>query len=136
MSAARSRHNRPAELLPGPLPPDRIDVTRGMELEAGEIIFTAPVQLHASQKHGDDCAKCVPYLGLAISEPLHIGDDYFNPGKRELVARVTPLGVAVLIAVIIDPDLDGRYRIAYLCPISLAKVESRYQKGLLKVCRN
>lgn len=132
MSAAKAKHNRPSELLLGPLPSEKINKTLGLELEAGEVVFSVAAQLHSSKRHGNEYAKSLPFVGPIVSNPLYVGDDLNNPEKIELVGRVPSLGTAVLVALNLTLDAHGRYHVASVYPISLKKVEGRRQKGFLK----
>ena len=74
---------------------------------------------------------------LRTSSPTRFifGDDVRNSGKIEFVGRPPGLGTPLLIAVVITPDAHGRYNIASFYPVSEGKVQSRKQKGFLKIAR-
>lgn len=115
----------------GPLPVDAINRTLGHELEPGEVILTAAAQAHAYRRHPDDYPKCLPFVGGAVTRPDYIGDDFKNPGKIELVARMPALGGGLLVAISVEPDGDGNYQVASFYPIGGTKMENRRQKGHL-----
>lgn len=115
----------------GPLPVDMINRTLGLDLEPGEVVFTAAAQRHAIKRHADDYAKCVPHLGQAISSPSFVGDDFKNPSSFELVVRVAALG-GVLVAVGVERDASGHYRVYSAYPVSGTTIENRRQKNHLK----
>jgi len=48
---------------------------------------------------------------LVIKEPPYLGDEFKNPGKIELIRRA-PGGKGPLVAIVIEPDEEGRYRVA------------------------
>lgn len=135
MSAGRVKHNRPSELIIGPLPSKKINKTLELELEEGVVVFSVAAQLHASRKHGDEYARCLPFVGGIIADPLYVGDDDNNPGKIELIGRAVSLGTSILVAVSIDPDDQGRYHVTSLYPVSHKKVEGRRRKGFLSICK-
>ena len=119
------------DLILGPLPVDAINRTLGLEMEAGEVIFSAAAQAHAYRSHSDDYPKCVPHVGLVVERPHYLGDDLNNPGKIELVSRVPALGGGLLVALTIEMDADGRYNVCSCYPIGEKKIENRRQSGHL-----
>lgn len=133
MSAAKNKHNRPRDLVLGKLPCAKINAALGLELEEGDVVFTAAAQVHAERRHPNEFAKCLPFVGLVVTDPLYVGDDGRNEGKIELIAKVQTLGTAVLAAIVLEPDSDGRYRVASLYPLGLKKVEQRRQARRLVI---
>ena len=53
----------------------------------------------------------------------------------ELIARVSALGSGLLIAVEIEPDEFGRYRIASMYPVSQKKIDNRREAGTLLIVK-
>lgn len=119
----------------GPLPHELVNDTLGYELEPGEVGMSANAQRHALERHQDEFWDCRPHIADIIARPLYLGDDFRNSGKIEFVGRPASLGTPLLIAVVITPDAHGRYNIASFYPVSEAKVQSRTEKGFLKIAR-
>lgn len=131
MTKKRAKHL--PDLRLGPLPVEAISKALGLDLEPGEVVLTGGAQTHASRRHPDDYAVCLPHLASVVTSPLWIGDDLRNHGKIELVGRVPAAGIVVLAAVKISRDSDGRYHVVSFYPISEAKVQSRKSKGHLTI---
>jgi hypothetical protein len=121
------------DLILGQLPVDAINRTLGLELDSGEVIFSIAAQAHALRKHPKDYPKCLPHVGPVVEKPHYIGDDFKNPGNIELVSRVPALGGGLLVAIVVQPDADGRYGVVSCYPISEKKIENRRQGGHLAI---
>lgn len=117
----------------GPLPVAKINKAVCLELEPGDTVFTGHAQKHAQRRHPDDFDRCLPHVGQVIADPAYIGDDFRNSGKIELIRMIPALkGDALLVAVIIEPDHEGRYHVASMYPISQRDVDIRRAKGYLR----
>jgi hypothetical protein len=117
------------QLQLGELPATCINRTLGLELEAGLVVFAQNAQLHAYRRHPDDFARCLPFIGAVVANPLYVGDDFRNPGKIELISRVPSLGSALLVALTIERDAVGQYHVASFYPISEDRILGRIKKG-------
>jgi hypothetical protein len=113
----------------GDLPIASINVTLGLELEPGPVVFSLNAQLHAYRRHPLDFPRCLPFIGSVVANPLYLGDDFRNPGKIELISRIPSLGSALLVALMIERDALGQYHVASFFPISNEKVAGRISKG-------
>ncbi len=120
------------ELELGPLPHGELNRALGLELEPGPVVFTVPAQRHALQSHPNDFHSCLPFVALAVKEPSYAGDDFKNPGKIELIRRM-PDKQGLLVAIILEPDSRGRYRVASMYPIPQKVIDQRRQAGRLKI---
>ena len=87
---------------------------------------------HAQRRHPAEFAICFPHVAAIINAPLYAGDDFRNPGKIELVGRPPVSAEFILVAVEIIRDMDGRYNVTSVYPLSATKVEQRRQKGYLR----
>lgn len=116
----------------GPLPVEAINRTLKLELEAGDVIFTAAAQAHAYRQHREDFPRCLPYVGGVVHAPQFVGDDFRNVGKIELISRIPTLQHGVLVAVSIERDGRGRYHVASVYPVSEAKIQNRRRQGFLR----
>lgn len=126
-----SRKPRITDLVLGPLPVDKINKALGLELEPGDVVLTVGTQRHALKRHPSDYARCQPHVGGVVIDPSYIGDDFENPGKIELVARVPAIGSGLLVAVLVEPNVDGNYVVTSFYPISERTIENRRQNGRL-----
>ena len=66
---------------------------------------------------------------------MYLGDDFNNRGKIELVARVAALGNALLVAVEVTKDDNGRYNVTSFYRISQKKIDNRREKGRLLIVK-
>ncbi len=134
---ARDKKKKPTyvDLHLGPLPVEAINRTLGHELEPGDVIFTAAAQAHAYRSHRSDFPRCLPHVGAVAITPQFLGDDFKNLGKIELVARVPSLGSGVSVALVIEPDANGRYNVCSLYPVSYRTIENRRQDGHLIITK-
>lgn len=130
---ARTKTPVPVDLILGPLPVDAINRTLGLELEPGDVVFTAAAQAHVYNRRPGEYSKCLPHVGPVVMKPHYLGDDLKNPGKIELVARVPALGGGLLVAIVIEADESGRYSVASCYPIGEKKIENRRQSGHLHI---
>ena len=128
----RRHPRRRPDLILGPMPVEIINLTIGLELEPGDLIFSRGAQYHAAKEHPEDFSRCLPHLASIVLAPLYIGDDHRNPGKIELIGRIHAVNSRVLIAVTIEVDESGRYIVCSFYPISDNKADGRRQKGFLK----
>ncbi|WFU80762.1 hypothetical protein QA645_41190 [Bradyrhizobium sp. CIAT3101] len=133
--ANKPKRERRKELSLGPLPVAKINAALEMELAAGDVVFSVGAQVHAERRHSKEFLLCLPYLSGIVTDPLYIGDDHKNPGI-ELISRVVAADSMVLVAINLDRDEQGRYHVLSFYPVKAEKIESRRQKGFLKVAPN
>jgi hypothetical protein len=119
------------DLLIGPFPADTVNLTLDLELEPGNIVLTAGVQKHVQREHGSDYGRCLPHVARVVCDPLYIGDDFRNSGYIEMIARVTAIGTAVLVAVCVEVNGRGQYEVRSFYPVSEQKIANRLGKGFL-----
>ncbi|MDP2359049.1 MAG: PBECR2 nuclease fold domain-containing protein [Beijerinckiaceae bacterium] len=127
----KTKRKKQPDLHLGEMPVGKIKTTIDVDLEPGPVVLTAGAQKHAASRHPEDYAECMPHLAGIIASPLYIGDDLNNLGI-ELIGRIRALDSAVLVAVTIDKDERGRYRVCSFYPISEAKIENRRARRFLK----
>ena len=48
-----------------------------------------------------------------------------------MISRVPALGAGLLVALVIEPDAQGRYSVSSFYPVSERRIENRRQKGFL-----
>ena len=68
-----------------------------------------------------------------MASPHYMGDDFKNPGKIELVARVPSLGSGVLVAISVEKDEAGRYNVCSLYPVAEKMVDNFRQTQFLLI---
>jgi hypothetical protein len=128
-----AKNHKPA-LVPlqfGPLPVRTINKTLSLDLEDGDVRLSINAQKHATTRHPEDYARCLPHVAQVVSNPLFIGDDIKNDGSIELIGRVPALGASLLVAVSLTKSEDGHYDILSFYPVSEQKIEGRVKKGFL-----
>lgn len=112
----------------GPLPVEVINATLGLELEPGNAVLTVGAQKHVHSRHPKDFAVHLAHVGMVIKAPSYMGDDFKNSGKIELIRRV-PGPTGLLVALVIEPDEDGRYHVASFYTVTQSRIDQRRQKG-------
>jgi hypothetical protein len=129
-----SNKNKLFDIFPGNIPEEMIYATLGVEVDPGQVKFSAPAQRHAHARHPQDVPLIIPYLSQVISDPLYMGDDFRNPGKIELVRFIPGTsGKAALIAITIEKnESDGFYHVCSSYLITQAEVDRKRSKGILK----
>ncbi len=117
----------------GPLPTDLINRVLGTELEPGEVHMSGIAHRHAAETHPNDYPLCAPLLGRAIASPTYVGQAPHHARNIELVRRFPgDPGGALLLAVGIERDDRGRYRVRSFYLIGEDDVERRRRKGYLR----
>ena len=85
-----------------------------------------------AEDHPDDYALCIASLRLAISDPSFIGQAPKRFGNFELVRRINhPDGKAVLVAVGLEVDRHGEYRVRSCYLVTRDVVDNRRRAGRL-----
>lgn len=132
------KKNKLFDIFPGVMPDDEIFRTLGIELDPGDVKFSAPAQRHAHRRHPADVPLIIPHLSQIISAPTYLGDDFRNSGKIELVGRIsTAPGKAALIALTVEKDeTDGFYHICSSYLITQSELDKKRDKGILKIVKS
>lgn len=130
-----SKKNNFVLLELGPLPTDVIEATLGIEVEPGPVVFTVSNQKHAQREHPEDFGRCLPHIGTVIAQPMFLRDDFKNKGKIEIISRIPALGSGLLVAIEIEPDEQGRYRVSSMYPISQKKIDNRRNARTLFIAK-
>jgi hypothetical protein len=126
--------NKLFDIFPGHIPEELIYTTLGIEVDPGQVKFSAPAQRHAHTRHPQDVPLIIPHLSQVISDPLYMGDDFRNPGKIELVRFIPGTSrKAALIAITIEKnESDGFYHVCSSYLITQAEVDRKRSKGILQ----
>jgi hypothetical protein len=104
----------------------------GTELDPGPVRLSEAAHRHMAEDHPDDYAVCITSLPQAIADPSFIGQAPKRTGNFELVRRVNrPDGKAVLVAVGLEADLSGYYRVRSCYLVTAETVDNRRRAGRL-----
>ena len=118
----------------GLLPVDAINAVLGTELSPGLVHLSERAHQHMAEDHPEDYPFCFPYLRLAISTPSFIGQAPKRTGNFEILRRVNhPNGKVVLVAIGLEMDTRGKYRVRSAYLVSAQTVDERRRAGRLKV---
>ena len=110
----------------GALPVDVINTALGTELEPGRARLSAAAHSHMATDHPADYPACLAALPDAVAAPSFIGQAPGHTRNFEMVRRVgRPDGQAVLVAIAIDVDEAGEYRVRSCYLISAETVDQR-----------
>ncbi len=104
----------------GQLPVDLINATLGTEMEPGRARLSRVAHQHMAEGHPADYPLCIAALKAgAITTTTFIGQDPSHAGNFVIVKRIgLPDGRAVLVAIGLEPNVQGNYsvRTSYLIP--------------------
>ncbi|WP_282052136.1 hypothetical protein [Phaeobacter inhibens] len=128
--------NKLFDIFPGAMPDDEIYDTLGIEIDPGDVKFSAPAQKHAHKRHPADVPLIIPHLSQIISSPTYLGDDHRNPGKIEVVSRVPGVAGAALIALTVEKnETDGFYHVCSSYFITQSELDKKRDKGILRIVK-
>jgi hypothetical protein len=117
----------------GQLPAETINAVLGTELDAAPVHMSGIARRHVDEKRHEDYARYLPYVALVIAAPNFIGQ---APKKREnieLIRRIpNTQGAALLVAVGLEMDEQGRYRVRSFYPLTPDELERKRLKGTIK----
>ncbi len=116
----------------GWFPVDLVNRTLGTELDPGRVRLSRMAHRHMAEDHPDDYATCIAALPAAIAAPTYIGQAPHHGRNIEFVKRVRGVkGWMVLVAIGLEPDERGDYRVRSAYLVTEATVEHRRQTGRL-----
>ena len=121
----------------GPLPVGAINRTLGTELEPGQVWLSTKAHEHAATDHPDDYPACLPRLADAIASPAFVGQAPEHAGNFILIKRIpaTEPGQSVLVAIGLERDRRGDYRVKSFYRITAERLNSFRTKGTVKPVR-
>lgn len=133
----------PRPLHLGPLPAAAINATLGTELPDGPVYLSARAHEylsaraheHIARDHAADYPIVTRHLRDVVARPTFVGQAPHHGRNMELVGRV-PLGGGrghVLVAVGLEPDDAGRYRVRTAYLLEEHKVEDRRRRNHLRL---
>jgi hypothetical protein len=86
-----------------------------------------------AEDHPDDYAVCFAALVETIANPSFIGQAPHHQNNFEMLRRVNhPDGKVVLVAIGLEPDGRGDYRVRSCYLVPAGQVDQRRQNGMLK----
>jgi len=116
----------------GPLPVDAINTAIKTELAPGIAHLSTQAHRHMAEDHPADYADCIAALPDVIASPSFIGQAPGHTRNFEMVRRTRRQdGQAVLVAIGLEPDNAGNYRVRSCYLISAETVDDRRRKGRL-----
>jgi len=124
---------RYSAVLLGDLPVAAINAALGTELEPGPVRLSEAAHRHMAEDHPNDYPDCIAVLPQTVAAPTFIGQAPRHGRNFEMVKRVVrPNGKAVLVAIGLEPDDAGAYRVKSCYLISTETVDARRQARTLK----
>ena len=118
----------------GPLPVDLINDALDTELEPGRARLSRMAHQHMAIDHPADYPVCIVELAAAIAGPTFIGQAPGHSRNFEMIRRVGRAdGSVVLVAIGLEPDDRGDYRVRTCYLLEVEKVEERRRQGRLKL---
>ena len=118
----------------GPLPAERVNAVLGTELEEGPVHMSGLAHRHAARDHPDDYADYFRHVATVIADPTFIGQAPKHRENFEMIRRIPGGdGRALLIAVGVEMDEQGRYRVKSVYSITSAELERKRAKGTVKL---
>jgi hypothetical protein len=114
----------------GPLPVDLINRTLGTDLEPGEVRLSVAAHKHIARDHPEDYSLVMAEITDTIASPNFIGQAPAQPRNFEMIRRTrVSAGEVVLIAIGLDMDEQGDYRVRSGYSITTEKLDRRRQSG-------
>ena len=118
----------------GPLPVDAINCALGTELEPGHARLSRTAHKHRAVDHPVEYPVCIAEIAAAIAAPTFIGQAPEHGRNFEMIRRIGRTdGSAVLVAVGLEPDRSGDYKVLTCYLLAADKMEERRQKGRLRL---
>jgi hypothetical protein len=110
-----------------------VNAVLGTDLEPAPVWLSEQAHRHMAEDHPDDYALCFASLRLAIAQPSFIGQAPKQTGNFEMLRRINhPEGKLVLVAVGLERDVCGFYRVRSAYLVSGNTVDARRRKNRLK----
>jgi hypothetical protein len=110
-----------------------INAVLGTELEPGNVRLSEQAHRHMAEDHPDDYAVCFPVLATAIATPTFIGQAPRRTNNFEMLRRINhPDGKVVLVAIGLEMDDAGAYRVRSCYLVGGEQVDQRRRSGRLK----
>jgi hypothetical protein len=118
----------------GPLPVDLINDVLGTELEYGHARLSGTAHRHMAVGHPADYPVCIMEIGAAIATPTFVGQAPGHSRNFEMIRRIGRAdGSVVLVAIGLEPDDHGDYRVRTCYLLESDKVDERRRQGRLRL---
>jgi hypothetical protein len=118
----------------GALPVDLINDTLDTELDPGHARLSHAAHEHMAVDHPVDYPVCIGEIAVTIAQPTYIGQAPGHGRNFEMIRRIGRAdGSVVLVAIGLEPDARGDYRVRTCYLLELEKVEERRRQGYLKL---
>jgi hypothetical protein len=114
----------------GPLAVDMINRTIGTELQPGLARLSSRAHRHAQIDHPEDYALCMRFIEAVVIEPSVIGQAPKHGRNFELLRRIPGQdGDATLVAIKMEPDERGDYRVVSFYKVTARELHNKRGKG-------
>jgi hypothetical protein len=118
----------------GPLPVDAINAVLRTELEPGIARLSQTAHKHMAEDHPADYPICIAEIALTIATPTFIGQAPEHGRNFEMIRRIWHAdGSVVLVAIGLEPDERGAYKVRTCYLLEAHKLEQRRRQGHLKL---
>jgi hypothetical protein len=105
----------------------------GTDLAPGNVRLSEQARRPIAEDHPDDYPVCMEWLRVAIAKPAFAGRAPHRRENSEVVRRIArPDGKAVLVAIGLQVDDFGDYRVRTSYRITAQTVDERRRKGRLR----
>jgi hypothetical protein len=110
----------------GPLPVDLINDALDTELEPGRARLSQMAHRHMAVDHPADYPVCIVELAATIATPTFVGQAPGHSRNFEMIRRIGRAdGSVVLVAIGLEPDDHGDYRVRTCYLLESDKVNER-----------
>ncbi|WP_148213395.1 PBECR2 nuclease fold domain-containing protein [Rhodospirillum centenum] len=118
----------------GKLPSGIVNRTLGTDLDSAPVHMSGLAHRHAAEKHPGDYPLCLPHLRDAVRDPTFIGQAPKHRDNIELIRRIPGGGGSgVLVAVSVETDAAGRYRVRSFYVVSQEEIDRKRAKGHVRL---
>jgi len=117
-------------IILGHLAVDVINRTIGTELQPGLARLSSKAHRHVQVDHPEDYALCLRFIETVVLDPSFIGQAPKHGQNFELLRRIPGNGGdATLVAVKMEPDERGDYRVVSFYRVTARELEIKRGKG-------
>ena len=117
----------------GPLPVALINAALGTELLPGRVRLSRQAHKHMAEDHPADYPDCLAALSAAVASPSFVGQAPGHGRNFELLRRIARSdGKVMLVAIGLEPDDAGDYRVRSCYLVTAETVDARRRAGRLK----
>jgi hypothetical protein len=118
----------------GPLPIMTVNRCLGLELRAGDVMFTADAQKHAFGKKPERYSICNEHCPAVISAPTHIGQQPGYESEGFDLVKIVDDGPIILMGIGLHPTKKGGfYTVQSIYPIDRNTLQRRIRVGTTRI---